>query len=284
LKLRPEGEGRPLFLMPSIGGQLLFSKKLLDKLRIRSPVLGFETELAPRNLEQVRDFRTTAGHIVVALQEYQPHGPYALAGFSYGGFLAFEVACQLNEIGETVDLLAMIDAGPEWRGLQQGVGERVKKLSRIVVNLPFWLREELRDFTARRFIADVRRKLRYLGRSLRSVEQTKVEFDDVFDVSSKSTQNRELMRTVFAAIRDYKPRFYSGKLTLIRATTRPLLSGSSPDLGWSRFVDALDVRHIKGNHLTILHPPHVSELARQLGELLDALESMNGATNATAVR
>ena len=176
----------------------------------------------------------------------------------------------------------MIDIGPEWRGLQLGAREHVTRLSRILVNLPFWLREELRDFDTRRFTADVRRKLRYWGRSLRTA-QTKVEYDDVFDVSRKSAQKRELMRTVFAAVRDYRPRYYSGKLTLFRARTRPLLHGSSPDLGWARFVANLDIRNIKGNHLTILHPPHVSELARQFGELLDALESIDGATNATAV-
>ena len=64
---------------------------------------------------------------------------------------------------------------------------------------------------------------------------------------------------------------YAGRLTLLRANTRPLLSGCPHNLGWGRYVGALDVRQIEGNHESILHPPHVGELARQLRELLENL-------------
>ena len=268
LELQPNGDGRPLFLMPSIGGGLPFSRKILDELGDRFPVVGLQPALSPRNLELFRDIRTTASHILSALREYQPHGPYALTGFSYGGFLAFEVACLLRETGEAVDLLAIIDAGPERRGLGSRASGAWINLTRILANLPHWVREEFRDFSPGRWISNARRKLRYLCRRLTSGGRTSMGLDDLFDVSRIPTQNRELMQTVFAAFRDYTPRRYPGKLTLIRAQTRPLLSASSPDLGWSRFVEELEVRPINGNHETILHPPHVSELARHFRELL----------------
>src|SRR5262249_47896208 len=97
---------------------------------------------------------------------------------------------------------------------------------------------------------------------------TDMELDDAFDVSCIPSQNRELMRTVFAAFRDYVPRPYAGKLILFRANTRPLLSDFSDDLGWGRYAGVVDVRRISGNHETMLHPPYVSELTRQLAELL----------------
>ena len=108
-------------------------------------------------------------------------------------------------------------------------------------------------------------------RWLTSSERYAVELDDVFDVSRVLTQNRELMGTVFAAFRDYVPSRYPAKLTLFRARTRSLLSDFLPDLGWSRFVDDPDIYQIDGNHETILHAPHVNELARLLGERLDHL-------------
>ena len=52
--------------------------------------------------------------------------------------------------------------------------------------------------------------------------------------------------------------------------TWTVLDGSY-DLGWRRFVNRLDVRPIDGDHLSILRPPHVGEVARQLAELLDGL-------------
>ena len=79
LELQPKGKGPPLFLMPSIGGELLFSKPLIDELGIHFPVFGLQLELSPQNLEQFRDFRKMAIHFVSALRTFQPHGPYALA-------------------------------------------------------------------------------------------------------------------------------------------------------------------------------------------------------------
>ena len=43
------------------------------------------------------------------LRLLQPCGPYLLSGHCYGGIVAFEMACQLPELGDTVDLLALFD-------------------------------------------------------------------------------------------------------------------------------------------------------------------------------
>jgi len=274
LPLETRGAGRALFLMPSIGGELLFSKTLIEGLGGRFPVIGIQPALAARNLEQFRDFRQTACSLVSALCSYQPHGPYALAGYSYGGMMAYEVACLLTAAGETVDLLAIIDTGPGSRGLQPQFGDGCRKLSRIVANLPSWVRDEFRQFSARRLASSAARKLRWVYRHLASGGRAPRELDDVFDAGQVPSQNLELMRTVFAAFRDYEPKPYAGKLTLLRARIGPLLSGSSRDLGWGRLVDTLEIRQINGNHESILHRPHVNELARQLVDLMDALAAV----------
>lgn len=249
------------------------SRALIEELDGRIPVIGIQPALAPQNLEQFRDFRTTASCYVSALRTYQPHGPYALAGYSHGGLMAFEVACLLTELGENVDLLAVIDTGPAGRGHKTRCGDRREMLFRVVANLRFWLREEFRQFAASEFAGRVGRKLRRCYRLMASGGRAKIEVDDVFDISHMGLRNREFMQTAFAAFHDYVPRPYAGRLTLFRAQTRSLLSGSSDDLGWGRFVDSLEVRQINGDHASILRPPHVGELARQLGELLDELSS-----------
>lgn len=49
---------------------------------------------------------------VHALRKVQPQGPYRLCGFSSGGVLAWEAACQLRDAGETVERLLLIDTQP----------------------------------------------------------------------------------------------------------------------------------------------------------------------------
>ena len=271
IPLRPEGDGRPLFLMPSMGGELLFSQAWLEALGCRFPILGIQPPLATGSLEQWKDFRITARCLVDALQACQPHGPYALAGYSYGGLMAFEVACLLTELGETVDLLVVIDTGPGRRGVKPQFGDREKRLARIIANLPLRLLEESRNFTARRFCGRIYRKLRRFYRHIASGGRTRMELDDMFDERLIPPQKREIMRTAFAAFRDYVPRPYAGKLTLIRAKAQAVLSGHPRDLGWGRLVETLDIRQISGDHWSILRQPHVGELASQLTELLDDL-------------
>ena len=271
VKIKPKGEGRAVYLMPSINGELLFSKSMIEEMGIHFPVFGLQPALSPKNLEHFRDFRTMATLYVSALRAFQPNGPYALVGFSFGGFLAYEVAYQLREMGETVDLLAVIDTGPGQRGLRLSAYERLRGLLRNLSNFPRYLREVLRNFSTSRLNRSVGRKLRYQLRRLASGQQYKVEVYDVLDANQVKTQNIELMRTVFAALQDYIPSRCSVKLSLFRAKTRPLKGDSSRDLGWSRFVDDLDVCSINGTHDTILQPPNVNELAKQLTERLDRI-------------
>lgn len=49
---------------------------------------------------------------VEELRTVQPHGPYHLLGWSFGGNVVQEVAVQLQEAGEQVALLAILDAFP----------------------------------------------------------------------------------------------------------------------------------------------------------------------------
>ena len=271
LSLHPEGDGRPLFMMPTIGGGAMVSRALFPFLGSRFPIFGLQLSLAPQNLNHFRDFRATASCIVKALLKFQPHGPYALAGFSYGGMMAFEVACQLNELGENVDLLAVIDTGPGRQGLDLHWNERWTTMSRIAMNMPSWLREELRTFSASQFTERSTRKLRQLFRVIASKGLAKKELDDVFDLGRIPIQNRALPQALYDGFRDYIPRPYSGRLTLIRAQTGPLLHGRLNDLGWNRFASSLDIRPVPGNHETIWHPPHVNELARQFSILMEGL-------------
>jgi acetoacetyl-CoA synthetase len=267
LPLHISAPGRPLFMMPTIVGELIFAPTLIQKVGARFPVVGIQPALVHRHLEHFRDFRETAAHFVAAMRAYQPRGPYALVGFSYGGLMAFEVASILLEAGEEVDLLAVIDTGFNNQGLAPSYRTRWRRLFRVAVNFPSWLREELADLSVRRLFDSMVRTVRRAYRA--KVHGKRLELDDVFDVDHMHAEHQALMRTVFAAVRDYVPRRYPGTMTLIRATAAPLLRGFEPDLGWHRFAEGVEIHHIKGNHDTILRPHRVGELADHLVRLLD---------------
>jgi surfactin synthase thioesterase subunit len=59
-----------------------------------------------------------AAHYVTRMREVQPAGPYRLLGSSFGGLVVFELALQLERMGEEVEFLGLIDTEPpdvRWR-------------------------------------------------------------------------------------------------------------------------------------------------------------------------
>lgn len=70
-----------------------------------SPANFTVNELAAKYLQQIRNI--------------QPHGPYFLAGWCIGGTIAFEMACMLEQAGEDVAFLSLINtlAPQKWKNI-----------------------------------------------------------------------------------------------------------------------------------------------------------------------
>ena len=60
--------------------------------------------------EARRGIREIAAKYIEILKRHQPEGPYLLGGWCYGGVVAHEMACQLEQAGEQVKHLFLLDA------------------------------------------------------------------------------------------------------------------------------------------------------------------------------
>ncbi|WP_434593059.1 amino acid adenylation domain-containing protein [Streptomyces sp. A5-4] len=112
LPLRTAGSNPPLFCVHPAGGLAWSYAGLLPHLGENQPLYGLQTP----NLDGTSDFpdriESMAAIYVAELRTVQPHGPYHLFGWSFGGNLVQEMAVQLQEAGEEVALLAVVDAFP----------------------------------------------------------------------------------------------------------------------------------------------------------------------------
>jgi len=75
--------------------------------------------------------RELAAHYVQLISIEQPHGPYFLGGYSYGGLLAYEMASLLTEQNQRVECVAMIDTFP-WSPLSQTISTRLASMQEDV--------------------------------------------------------------------------------------------------------------------------------------------------------
>lgn len=110
LTLRPGPSGRSLYLFHPLGGELICYRELARASRAPVRVLGVGWTGEPpefgATLEDIA--RVHAEQLLVV----QPDAPFLLAGWSFGGVLAFEVARLLTAAGARVDFLGLIDANP----------------------------------------------------------------------------------------------------------------------------------------------------------------------------
>ncbi|MEV6569231.1 amino acid adenylation domain-containing protein [Streptomyces kronopolitis] len=114
-----KGPGKPpLFAFHPAGGIAWCYAGLSARLGPDQPLYGIQARGLLRDEPLPRTLEEQAADYVRHLRTVQPHGPYRLLGWSVGGVLAHTVAVLLQEEGEEVALLALLDAFPaeQWRG------------------------------------------------------------------------------------------------------------------------------------------------------------------------
>ncbi|MGW8700653.1 amino acid adenylation domain-containing protein [Streptomyces eurythermus] len=117
LPLRADNGGTPLFAIHPAGGLAWCYAGLTARLGPGRPVYGLQARGLSGEEELPRTLQEEAEDYAARIREIQPHGPYRLVGWSVGGVLAHTVAVLLQEAGERVELLALLDAFPseQWR-------------------------------------------------------------------------------------------------------------------------------------------------------------------------
>ncbi|MGW7078462.1 amino acid adenylation domain-containing protein [Streptomyces sp. NPDC054866] len=112
LPLRPEGSRPPLFCLHTGMGLSWTYAALLPHLPQDQPVYGVQARGIARSEQLPGSIEEMAADYADEIRTVQPVGPYHLLGWSIGGTIAQAVAARLEELGEEVALLALLDAYP----------------------------------------------------------------------------------------------------------------------------------------------------------------------------
>ena len=229
--IKPSGSRQPLFCTPVIGGHLYYYENLARRLDPEQPVYGLPAQGTDSRESADTTIEVMAAHGIRLMREVQPAGPYSLLGFCSAGVVAFEMARQLEALGESVALLALADSMPPgkyfrlWREMLPAalMGQDLRLLQERIYHLalhPLGL-ERLRD-------------LKRLGEAHRW------------------------------ALMGYKPGPFGGRALLIR--TSDGLNSRDPAFGWGKFLrGGVDVRTLTCRHDEMFAAKTVTQLAAELG-------------------
>ena len=124
---RASGTASPLFLVHNKYCFVMYYRHLLRDLTSDRPVFGIQPPPLDGKHRVARTVETMAADYVTGIRRVQPHGPYFIAGHSFGGLVSFEIAQQLIRAGERVDFLGLMDTG--LRNVSAELGSQTKKRS-----------------------------------------------------------------------------------------------------------------------------------------------------------
>jgi thioesterase domain-containing protein/acyl carrier protein len=252
------GSRPPLFLFPGQHGDSFYFRNLACRLGNERPVYGLELVLSgTKTTPSIRMEQTAAGCLREIL-ELQPAGPYFLAGHSYGGMLAFEIAQQLTRSGQTVAFLGLFDTFAPGSYPHAEVPERV--------NIH---RQNLRQLSwVERLNYGLKRVKSLAGRILSSssllytAERLKMLPKDIGWINQ-------------TAYSRYRPDLFPGKVTLFRVYERPAYVRSDLTAGWKDYAADLEIIDVPGTHATLLGEPHIERLALEMKKCVEAAQASN---------
>ncbi|MFV8133049.1 amino acid adenylation domain-containing protein [Streptomyces syringium] len=261
VRIQRGGEQPPLFLLHPIGGHVFCYRALATALGPDRPVYGLT---APGLAEgdapaTARTVEELAARHLQALRRVRPTGPYHLAGWSFGGLLAFEMAARLRADGEQVATLALLDTAYPRPEAPQDDAELLE-----------WFYEDLARAAGAAFDDDSRTALRaLLATATDSGTRIKALAEQVAEDrlapgldADRLARHYEVFRTGVRAAAAYRPPVLDGPVIFHQSATG---AGQDAARQWAgRVRGTFDVHDTEADHYDLMRPPHITAVAATL--------------------
>jgi arthrofactin-type cyclic lipopeptide synthetase C len=216
---------------------------------------------------------TLAGRMVNLLQRVQPDGPYRLAGWSFGGVLAYEIAQQLLDQGHTLEFLGLIDAfcpdGQDVENNHEGTPNAI--LVELCKEKRRWEDSPENSDTLDLDELDSSMSFDELFNHYRVLQMLPENFEHLSsDEARLQCHNIGIYSRAMAI---YRPGAISIPVHLFVASDQsqgaPIATAT---LGWEHYVAAhlLHTHTIPGNHRSVMKLPQIKTLGQRLTETLAA--------------
>lgn len=269
--IRSKGTKKPLYLVHGAGLNLLLYTTIVAHLDPDQPVFGLQAKGLDGEDEPLYSIEEIAAYYNEEILKIDKSGSYALAGFSMGGQLAYDMARQLVEAGFKVSFLGVFDT------VSENVSDR---------HIPFFKRYLLRinrfyhqlAWVAGTFLKmPMNKKREFFALKMRSFKQkiTKDDYEYKPEGVSVGKQSElpkylhKVHRANYLALEKYILPPYPGKLHLFRAMDQKFYIKDPVNYGWDEYVKEMVIHHIPGEHSTIFAPPNDELFARTLQKCLD---------------
>lgn len=263
--IKPSGSKMPLYIVHGAGLNVLLFNALAMNMDAEQPVYGLQARGLNGVDEPLDVMEEIATNYITEIVAKNPDGPYALAGYSLGGIIAFEMAKQLMAAGKEVKMLAMFDTFAEQStvndpALKRTINNTTFLLKQIGHSLVLLTEDPKRTIEYKSLVIK-RRIIKFFWKLFPGKDEKKEGFfayDNEIDEASEKALRNYILTPLNIAIE------------LFRAKKRTFYMVDFDFLGWRPFaLKGVNVHEIPGEHNTIFAPPNDKEFAVVLQECLD---------------
>ncbi|MEO1374975.1 MAG: amino acid adenylation domain-containing protein, partial [Cyanobacteria bacterium J06635_10] len=270
----------PLFFIPGVGGNVIYSHHLARYLGNNRPFYGLQAQGLDGETQPLQSIEEIAQHYIKAIQTVQPTGPYFLAGHSFGGKVAFEMANQLQRMGESVAYVGILDTSAPIAevNLQHDYSnwDNARWICQIAQLFEELVGENLHLSNETLASLTPEQQLNYFKQQLEAIGFLPAQTDI------------KLVRGLLQVFRTqsqikYEPQnTYKTPITLFRAesmdseqeTSSPLFQ--EPTWGWNQFsTGEVEIHTVPGNHISMMSEPNVKVLAQTMQQSLEQAQKQN---------
>ncbi|CAK0764673.1 hypothetical protein CCP3SC5AM1_30001 [Gammaproteobacteria bacterium] len=264
----------PVFCVPGAGGNVLYLQPLSEELTGALTLYGLQPPGLDGLTPVLPSVESLAEYYLTAIRALQPHGPYRLAGHSFGGLVTFEMARRLQLADQEVERLILLDTAA-----------------------PHWFQPTGRNWSNAVWLAQVARIASHQYAVALGLDETTLAAEDGEEAQLRLFQQRLIscgvlpeqadlnhLRGFIQVYKtnlqvDYQPPREPVAIPTLLVRSADLQPGqlqdpqaqsvrAEADLGWRRWLNGLiEIVEINGDHLTMLNPPQVGGLAAAIKQI-----------------
>ena len=258
------GTKQPFFLVAGMFGNVLNLRHLAHLIGADRPFYGLQARGLYGDQEPHRSIEEAARDYIAELREVQPSGPYMLGGFSGGGITAYEMARQLEAVGEQISLIVLLDTP-------------------LPTRRPLALIDRLYIQAAELKAGGLLYPFRWIARRV-AWEISKRRPQELGETQEHQFHNAEIEAAFLEAVGSYQVQPWVGNLQLYRP---PLVghwtvSGGKQinserayvldDNDWTQHALNVAVTEVPGDHDSMVLEPNVRVLAARIKDAIYAAE------------
>ncbi|KAL8947019.1 MAG: hypothetical protein Q9183_007834 [Haloplaca sp. 2 TL-2023] len=268
--LQADGTKTPLWLVhPGVGEVLVFLN--LAKYIVDRPVYA----LRARGFDEGETYFDSIPEMVqiyhATIKEKQPEGPYAIAGYSYGAMLAFNITKALESQGDHVPFVGIFNLPPH-------IKFRMRQLdwTEVILNLSYFLDLITEDY-AHEISSDMHKLSKDAVLDFIISKSRPSRMEEMALDKKKLTNWADLSHSMHSIALNYEPAGVVTAMDVFYAVPLAAVAQSKQqwrDLHlskWSDFVGEPPRFHeVDGAHYTMLSPEHAFSFQKTLRAALQA--------------